>query len=167
MKTTFLLLWFVLPLFADVQSAKADKATSEPPFTVTGAFFALSVADLESSAKWYSEKFGLKVVMQAPKTKTVRSAVIVLAGGGLLVELIQTDEAMPGSKAASSAKASHPIHGITKSGLIVDNFDETLALLRARNVPILMGPFPAHDSTGLKNFIIKDNDENLIQFFGK
>ena len=92
---------------------------------------------------------------------------IVLAGGGLLVELIQTDEAMPGSNATSGVKAPQPIHGITKSGLIVDNFDETLALLRARNVPILMGPFPAHDSTGLKNFIIKDNGENLIQFFGK
>jgi catechol 2,3-dioxygenase-like lactoylglutathione lyase family enzyme len=58
-------------------------------------FFALSVADLESSARWYSEKFGLRVVMQAPKMKTVRSALIVLAGGGLLVELIQTDAAMP------------------------------------------------------------------------
>jgi Glyoxalase/Bleomycin resistance protein/Dioxygenase superfamily len=101
MKKTFFLLWFALPLLADAQSARAVKATSEPPFTVRGAFFALSVADLESSARWYSEKFGLKVVMQAPKTKTVRSAVIVLAGGGLLVELIQTDEAMPLSKAAS------------------------------------------------------------------
>jgi catechol 2,3-dioxygenase-like lactoylglutathione lyase family enzyme len=167
MNKTFFLLWFALPLLADAQSARAVKATSEPPFTVRGAFFALSVADLESSARWYSEKFGLKVVMQAPKTKTVRSAVVVLAGGGLLVELIQTDEAMPLSKAASGIKAHQLIYGITKSGLIVDNFDETLALLRARNVPILIGPFPAHDSTGLKNFIIKDNDENLIQFFGK
>jgi hypothetical protein len=34
-------------------------------------------------------------------------------------------------------------------------------------VPILMGPFPAHDSTGLKNLIVKDNAGNLIQFFGK
>ena len=125
MKKTFLLLWFALPLLAAAQSAKAVKATSESPFTVRGAFFALSVADLESSARWYSEKFGLKVVMQAPKTNTVRSAVMVLAGGGLLVELIQTDQAMPPSQAASSVKAPQPVHGITKSGLIVDNFDET------------------------------------------
>jgi Glyoxalase/Bleomycin resistance protein/Dioxygenase superfamily len=94
MKRIMLLLVLALSLLADGQSAQAAKALSDPPFTAKGAFFALSVPDLESSARWYSEKFGLKIVMQAPKTKTLKSAVTVLAGGGLLVELIQNDEAL-------------------------------------------------------------------------
>jgi hypothetical protein len=76
---------------------------------VKGAFFALSVADLDASANWYAEKCGL----QAPKTKTLKSAVIVLvynlAGRGLLVELIQSDEAMPLSKALPELRSYPPI----------------------------------------------------------
>ncbi len=72
MKRIMLLLVLALPLLADGPLAQAANALSEPPFTAKGAFFALSVVDLESSARWYSEKFGLKIVMQAPKTKTVK-----------------------------------------------------------------------------------------------
>ena len=140
---------------------------SETPFTGKGAFFALSVADLDASAKWYLEKLDLGVVFRTPKTESVRSSVMVLAGSGLLVELIETEHSSPLSKAAPGIKDRTLIQGITKTGLIVDNFDRTLAALRERNVPILMGPYPAHDSTGLRNFIIEDNAGNLIQFFGK
>lgn len=161
----WLLLTLVLPVLASAQTANKN---SEPPFTAKGAFFALSVANLDASATWYSEKFDLKVVMRAPMTKDVRSAVIVLAGGGLLVELIESENAMPLSKVAPNTKEDRTlIHGVTKAGLIVDDFDTTLALLRERHVPILMGPFPAHDSTEMRNFIIEDNARNLIQFFGK
>ena len=159
-----LLLMLVLPV--QVRSQITDK-DPETPFTAKGVFFALSVADLDASAKWYSEKFDLKPVFRTPKTESVRSAVIVLAGGGLLVELIETEHSSPLSKAVPDIKDRTLIQGLTKTGLIVDNFDRTLAALKERNVPILMGPFPAHDSTGLKNFIIEDNAGNLIQFFGK
>ena len=97
----------------------------------------------------------------------MRSAVIVLTGGGLLVELIENERSMSFSRVAPNIKDRTLIHGVTKAGLIVDDFDHSLAMLRQRNVPILMGPFPAHDSTGLRNFIIEDNAGNLIQFFGK
>lgn len=164
MRKTLLLLWPFLLLFASGPSAKA---ASEPLFTARGAFFALSVADLDASAKWYSEKLGLKVVMQVPRTKDADFAVTVLSGDGLLVELLQSDSAMSLSKAAPAVKDSLHLYGIVKAGLIVDNFDKTVELLRARNIPIKMGPFPAQNSTGLKNLIIEDNSGNLIQFFGK
>jgi hypothetical protein len=44
-------------------------------------------------SRWYSEKLGLKVVMRVPKTD--KAAVTVLEGGGLIVELIQHDDALP------------------------------------------------------------------------
>ena len=159
-----LLLVLVLPL--QVRGQITD-TNSETPFTGKGAFFALSVADLDASAKWYLEKLDLGVVFRTPKTESVKSSVMVLAGGGLLVELIETEHSSTLSKAAPGIKDRTLIQGFTKTGLIVDNFDKTLAALRERNVPILMGPYPAHDSTGLRNFIIEDNAGNLIQFFGK
>jgi len=58
------------------------------------------------------------------------------------------------------------LHGIIKAGVIVDNWDRTLALLRARRVPIAFGPFPAGRGQRA-NLIIRDNSGNLIQFFGR
>src|SRR6185295_4862343 len=161
-KTLCLLLWLTLPLVIGGQSARST--TESPVIAATGAFFALYVADLEASVKWYSEKLGLKVVMQVPKAN--KAAVTVLEGGGLIVELIQHDDALPLSKVAAAAKDNPLVHGMFKAGVIVDDFDQTLARLKGRNVPIAFGPFPARPNQRA-NVIIRDNAGNLIQLFGK
>lgn len=130
----------------------------------TGGFFALSVANVNASADWYSEKFGLKIVMQPPKTN--QSTVIVLEGGGLIVELIQHDDALPLSEVAPTIKDEMLIHGIVKVGVIVEDFDATVEILRERDVTIAFGPFPA-TADQRSNVIIQDNEGNLIQLFGK
>lgn len=164
MKTTScLLVWLtLLPLVRE----QAPRSTTEqlPVIVARGAFFALSVADIDASARWYSEKLGLKVVMQAPKRD--HAAVTVLEGGGFIVELIQHDDAMPLAKAAPAVKGNLFVHGMFKAGVIVDDFEKTLAMLKARGVEIFIGPFPAR-ANQRANVIIKDNAGNLIQFFGK
>jgi catechol 2,3-dioxygenase-like lactoylglutathione lyase family enzyme len=138
---------------------------SEPVLTTaSGAFWALSVADIAASTKWYSEKLGLRVTMQMPKQGTV--AVAVLGGGGLTVELIQHDEAMPLGRAAPAVKDPQFVHGVFKVGVVVDDYDATLAALRARGVEIAYGPFPARAGQRA-NVIVRDNAGTLIQFFGK
>jgi catechol 2,3-dioxygenase-like lactoylglutathione lyase family enzyme len=146
------------------QTQPSTASTSSPLMTATGAFFALSVADINASAKWYSEKLGLKVAMQAPKQD--KAAVIVLEGGGLIVELIQHDDALPLSKAAPAVKGNLLIQGIFKAGVIVEDFDKTVAMLKERKVEIAFGPFPAK-ANQRANVIIRDNAGNFIQFFGK
>jgi catechol 2,3-dioxygenase-like lactoylglutathione lyase family enzyme len=138
--------------------ACAASAAETPVITASGAFFALSVADMKASTQWYADKLGLKVVMQTPKQD--KSAVTVLEGGGLIVELIQHDDAAP------AAKDSLFVHGIFKAGVIVDDFDKTVAILKARQVEIAFGPFPKR-ANQRANVIVKDNAGNLIQFFGK
>ena len=159
MKTIYLLALLTAPTLASAQTA-----TSAPAATVNGAFFALSVADLETSAKWYADKLGLKVTMRPPKQN--QSSVAILEGGGLIVELIQHDDAVSLTKALGSAKPSHLVHGISKVGIVVDDFDGTLATLRARGVEVFLGPYPAR-SGQRANVIVKDNAGNLIQLFGK
>jgi catechol 2,3-dioxygenase-like lactoylglutathione lyase family enzyme len=136
---------------------------SEARFKATGAFFALSVADMQASAKWYSEKLGLKVVMEEPKR--AGSAVTVLEGGGLIVELIQDDNALPLSQAAPASTRRESVHGLFKGGALVEDFEQTVAMLRARAVEIAYGPFAARENQRA-NVIIRDNSGNLIQFFG-
>src|SRR5690349_2798918 len=141
----------------------AAGAQSRPVFETRGAFFALSVADLDASTRWYSEKLGLTVVMRPPKQD--KSSVAILEGGGLIVELLQRDDATSLRQSAPAASANYLVHGIFKAGMIVDDLNATLAALRTRGVEIAMGPFPASKEQRA-NAIIRDNAGNFIQFFG-
>jgi catechol 2,3-dioxygenase-like lactoylglutathione lyase family enzyme len=151
-------------LFYLTLSTPAMGQADAPAIVTTGAFFALSVADMQASVRWYSEKLGLKVVMRAPKTD--KAAATVLEGGGLIVELVQHDDALPLSSVAPATKERMRIHGLFKAGVIVDDFEKTLAALKARGVDIAMGPFPARAGQRA-NVVIKDNTRNFIQLFGK
>ena len=145
----------------------ADESTSQgtaPAFTAApGAFIGLSVADLEASVRWYSEKLGLKVVMRPPKYE--KSTAVILEGGGLIVELMHNEDAVPLSQAAPAITRNYLVHGIFKAGIVVQDFDKTIASLKARGVPIVIGPFPA-TAEQRANAIIRDNAGNYIQFFG-
>ena len=147
-----------------VRGQPPKPTTDGPITTATGAFFALSVADVKTSARWYEEKLGLKVVVQAPKRDGV--AVIVLEGGGLIVELIEHDDALTLSQPTAVAAGNFRVYGIVKTGAIVVDFEKTLTMLRQRGVQIAFGPFPATRDQRA-NVIVKDNSGNLIQFFGR
>jgi catechol 2,3-dioxygenase-like lactoylglutathione lyase family enzyme len=161
---TRICLLFVLALPGPALAKSARSTTDAPVMAATGAFFALSVADVNASAEWYAEKLGLKVVMTVPMTEG--AAVIVLEGLGLIVELIQHDGALPLSKAAPTVKDRFFVHGLAKAGFIVTDFDRTIERLKQRGVPILYGPFPAKENQRA-NVIIQDNSGNLIQIFGR
>jgi catechol 2,3-dioxygenase-like lactoylglutathione lyase family enzyme len=162
MKSTCLLMTLVVPLL--VTSQTAAPPADDQAIAATGAFFALSVADVDASARWYSEKLGLHVTMR--ELATHGAAVTVLEGHGLIVELIQHEAARPLKTIAPAVQEPFHVHGIFKAGVIVTDFDQTLAILKARNVPIAFGPFPARPNQRA-NVIIRDNAGNLIQFFGQ
>ena len=91
---------------------------------------------------------------------------MILEGEGLIVELVKQDEAVPVGTVVPGGKGAVYIHGIFKVGVIVNDFEATLEMLKARQVTIAFGPFPARDGQWA-NVIVKDNAGNYIQFFGK
>jgi catechol 2,3-dioxygenase-like lactoylglutathione lyase family enzyme len=151
-----LTLLLALPIALHAQSPSDVAAPAA--LNATGAFFAVSVADLEASVRWYTEKLGLRVAQRLPKVD--KAALAILSGGGLIVELVHNDDAVP--------RAGEPVlvRGIFKVGVIVDSLAKTLAILRSRQVPIAFGPFPAKPGA-MANAIVRDNAGNLIQFFGR
>lgn len=126
-----------------------------------GALFALSVADLDASSRWYAEKLGLDVIFSIPETNGV--AVTVLEGGGLTVELIHNAGATPDPCGATDPTLCH---GLFKVGVLVTDLVKTLEKLAARGVPVAFGPFPEQPNQPA-NAIIRDNAGNLIQLFEK
>jgi catechol 2,3-dioxygenase-like lactoylglutathione lyase family enzyme len=141
-------------------STIAESPVAPPPFRTTGAFFALSVPDLEASRDWYMEKLGLAVVLEPPPYQDIRT--LVLEGGGLTVELIHSRSAQPTPGGGDPTQR----HGFFKAGVFVGDLDHTLARLRERGVSVAFGPFPSKDGQPA-NVAIRDNAGNLIQFFGR
>ncbi len=137
--------------------ARADSGPAPSLGDVRGAFMALSVADLAASRRWYVEKLGLRPTLEIPPANG--GAVVVLEGGGLIVELVQLDSAV--------ARATSPerTHGYFKSGVIVEDLSRVLAVLRERGVEIAFGPYPARNGQRA-NAIIRDVEGNWIQLFG-
>lgn len=155
MRSTLLMMLSMVSL-----SLPAQAPPGPPAFTTSGAFFALSVPDLEGARVWYVDKLGLSVVVQPPPYEGI--GVLILEGGGLIVELIHNPQAQP-PRAVSNPTLTH---GLFKAGLVVDDLDGTLARLRERGVPIALGPFPAGNGQRA-NFAIYDHAGNLIQFFAR
>jgi catechol 2,3-dioxygenase-like lactoylglutathione lyase family enzyme len=148
------------------QNAKRGVGANQqprPPFkAVVGSFFALSVPDVDATTDWYSEKLGLKVLKNFRTTDGI--GVAILDGGGLTLELIQNQNA----SAVTAAARENPTlkHGIFKVGIVIEDFDETVAELKKRGVEIPFGPFPATPDQKA-NAMIRDNDGNLIQLLAK
>ena len=147
-------LFIALPVSVGAQTA------SENPFaTARGGFIALSVRDLQASAKWYTEKLGLKSIMTVPRTGKI-AGVVALEGDGLVVELIQHDDAV--ARAGASPELTR---GIAKAGVIVTDFDRTVAALRARGIEITSGPYPPRPNIRA-NLMFRDNEGNYVQILG-
>lgn len=149
------------PLGLTATGRTPHRAAKSAIVATRGAFFAISVADLEASSRWYVEKLGLEVVLDVPMNDG--AAVKVLEGGGLIVELVRHDDAVP---ADCSAIDPALCHGMFKAGVLVKDLDKTLEKLAARGVPVAFGPFPAQPNQRA-NAIIRDNAGNLIQLFEK
>ena len=147
---------------AQSTSAQAQTAVSKQAIIETrGAFFALSVADLDASSGWYRDKLGLEVVFAPPPASGF--AVVVLAGGALMVELVHRDGAVQDPCGTTDPSQCH---GFFKVGVVVMDLGKTLEKLAARGVPVAFGPFPRQPNQPA-NAIIRDNAGNLIQLLEK
>ena len=159
-KAIVVLVLLSLPLVISTQSPQA--AGNQASIVESrGAFIGISVPDVQASANWYSEKLGLQVIFQPPPSGPSR--VIVLEGGGLIVELLQDTRAVPLSQAAPSITANYLVHGVFKAGVIVKHYDKLLTALQERGIPIALGPFP-ETAEQPANLLIRDNAGNFIQF---
>ena len=149
-------------LLTALAATAAQGPAAQPLATAQGAFFALSVPDAEAAAKWYADKLGLKIILRPPPQADGR--LVAMGGGGLIVELIERRDAAPMRMIAPQVKHDTMVHGIFKAGVIIGDWDGLVAGLKARGVPIAIGPFPA-SAEQRANLIIRDNNGNYIQFF--
>ena len=160
---------FLLVLeFAMAQTSDSVRKpeTSKPVFKAHGGFVAITVPDIDVASKWYVEKLGLTIVKNHAMRPDNKAGVTVLQGNGFAVELIWLEGSAPLSKVAPQVKGPQEIYGILKSGIYVDDLDATLRELKSRNVTMAFETF-YDKSMDCRMFAVRDNNGNILQFFGK
>jgi catechol 2,3-dioxygenase-like lactoylglutathione lyase family enzyme len=160
MRTTFKYAYLAsLLLIASGAAAQGHpSATQAPAFTAQGAFVAIVVTDLDASVHWYESSLGLHVVKRG-KSPRAPAETVVLGGHNLFVELIHHD-----GKQAPRVDNEASVPRLLKAGVIVGqkDFDMVAAYLQKRGVET--GIFEDKEM-GVRSFLFRDNDRNLIQFF--
>jgi catechol 2,3-dioxygenase-like lactoylglutathione lyase family enzyme len=138
-----------------------------PEFQAQGAFWAIVVADIDASERWYLENLGLRRIKKgtAPNGK---SETVVLGGHGIYAELVHYLQDKDPQAQAGPKDGQRLQLGICKTGLTVSpqDFDAILHHLRQRQAA-LVGRVISDDEMGMRAFIVRDNTGNLIQFFAK
>ena len=105
--------------------ARAPVVADSNESTGPRLFIALFVPDLEATARWYSETLGLRRVMTIPRMGTIVGGA-ALEGDGIVVELLQREDAKPGTTPVELT------HGSAKAGILVADFDRCQATPRSR-----------------------------------
>lgn len=133
-------------------------ATQAPAFTAQGAFVAIVVTDLDASMHWYESNLGLHLIKRG-RSPRVPAETVVLGGHNLFVELIHHE-----GKQLPRVDNEASVPRLLKAGVIVagKDFDVMAAYLQKRGIPA--GVFEDKEM-GVRSFLFKDNDGNLIQFF--
>jgi len=152
-------LLITLLLFGAKAVTQIQPPTADAPFfAARGAFFAVVVADLDATELWYKSKLGLRRVKRGNSPR-VPAETVVLAGRNLYVELIHHD-----GKQLSRIDNEDPVPRLIKAGVIVAarDFDVVAAQLEKHGVSATIFE---DKEMGVRSFLVKDNEGNLIQFF--
>ena len=128
---------------------------------LTGAFHAVSVADLDRSIAWYSRHLGFKLETRGGNDERDGA---LLTRPGTIIELARFSGAVSRDELRNGLE-SHLIHGIFKLGFVTTDIDETFARLDGEGVSIFFPVVTASD--GQRTFGVLDPDGNIIQFFGE
>jgi hypothetical protein len=135
------------------------------PSAVDGAFFALSVANVDTVSLWYQDNLGLKVISNGEAPNRIAKFAI-LQGNGILIEIIQHSKAQARRSITPAINDAVQIHGIFKLGMLVRDIDAVYTGFKKREIVIAYDLMQAKD-VPMRSFAVRDPEGNLVQFFGK
>src|SRR5689334_22650135 len=98
----------LVPILLLLSSATVAQAPAPQPIAgkTLGAFFALSVADVDAMSAWYRDKLGFRIASHGEAPNKIAKFATLEAEGSIL-EMIQRGDARPLSKALPGAKGAY------------------------------------------------------------
>jgi catechol 2,3-dioxygenase-like lactoylglutathione lyase family enzyme len=126
------------------------------------AFIGLYVKNVETTAKWYEEKLGFRVLQQRKISDQLGFA--MLEGYGLWIEVIQNPKTISRNQITSALGNANQIEGFFKIGIFTNELDSLEQLFKSRGVKFRYEKMK-NDNFAMTLFIIEDPEGNWIQFY--
>jgi catechol 2,3-dioxygenase-like lactoylglutathione lyase family enzyme len=127
-------------------------------------FSAVIVNNLEESVKWYQSVLNLKVKtnMNHPNHSY---HIIILESSDYMLELLELRGSLAKDEVMKGKPKGTEVQGHFKIGFKIASVNDWVRHLKSLRIDV---PQVWTDSTtGMKNFLVKDPDGNLVQFFEK
>lgn len=126
-------------------------------------FSAIMVSNVEESAKWYGATFGLTVRNRYDSEERGNKQVI-MHSPEMLLELIEMKSKVTTDEVLKDKPQGTVIIGFSKFGFLAVQFDELHKSLTEKKVTFV-GRTVRDGVSGKRTFLIRDPDNNLLQFF--
>jgi len=162
-KTALIFLILIIPLIICSYSSfyKDGKELQK----ITGAFYALSVRNVDTVAVWYSSNLGFSIDRKGELVKGGPKFAL-LRGHNIMIELGQFKTAKSRSSWGLPEMEVQDVYGIFKIGFEIKNLDEMYAAAKDKGLTILF-PIVRPQGASYRTFGLKDPENNIVQFFGE
>jgi catechol 2,3-dioxygenase-like lactoylglutathione lyase family enzyme len=127
------------------------------------AFFAVSVAELDSSVAWYTRVLGVEPV-RFVEGRGGRSRAVVMRRGELVVELISYDGSVGPADIETPTAHRYALQGLVKTGIYVSDAAVWYDHLQTAGVEV-DPQVGVDEALEVKTFVFRDRDGNRIQVF--
>lgn len=125
--------------------------------------FALVVQNLDASVSWYEDMLGFRLERRFGFSEAGVEIAHMLTPSGVRIELVEQNNSETSPDEGKDAFGALYTGGAKHIGLLVDHIETVLEELKTKGADVV------HDVTvvepaGVKNFWIRDNSGNLIEF---
>ena len=121
----------------------------------------ISVSNLETSMKWYSENLGFSLTKRGDLSAHLRLAVLEYQGFG--IELVEVRGSEKHALAWRDPAAQHMTQGVVHFAWEVDDIEATAAAIREKGIRFAC-EITTLAELGIRYFHIFDCDGNLLEF---
>lgn len=118
----------------------------------------ITVQNLNTAKEWYQTKLGFTFYNIVGKKGNRRA---ILAKRNFIIELFEPAQVI----FTQDLKDKKEVRGIKKIAFGIDNFSDYLQKFRQEKVKFFYGPVKSKNSWNKQSMIIKDMENNLVQYF--
>lgn len=124
--------------------------------------YAISVEDIEATAKWYEEIFGFVIERKFDFPDSRTEIAHIISPVGIRIELLHTPNSTSSPDVGKNAFEAIANRGSKHIGLQVQNISEVASYLKSKGVRVIH-EIAEVQKAGVTNFWILDNEGNQIE----
>lgn len=128
--------------------------------TVKSLGISIAVFNLAATAKWYKEQLGFEEVLRR-EFPEFGTRIVFLETNGVRIELIEDKKWQPVNRPNPPQHTT--IQGVSQITFKVDDIQKVIERVKSRPIDIAWDLIVVKD-IGFKEFFIRDNEGNIIQF---